>query len=252
MESLLQRLSSTLPGDALSLLRRTLGEIVDGSGGAGIMSTGALLAGWSGSNIFGSLQGALNEAYDVSETRPWWKRELLRLVCLLGSAVVVVLTTLVFLDGERLAHWVGDALQLGAFGVAMWTIAQVVISVALLVSLGAVLFKLLPNVQQRWGNVWVASAITTVLWIAATLVFRLYVQHFNSYNKTYGTIGAVILLLLWMYYSMFVLLVGGELASELNKGTGAIDPSKGAIYLGRIVSQEGPGRASMDKVKKSR
>jgi membrane protein len=163
-----------------------------------------------------------------------------------------VLTTLVFLDGERLAHWVGDALQLGAFGVAMWTIAQVVISVALLVSLGAVLFKLLPNVQQRWGNVWVASAITTVLWIAATLVFRLYVQHFNSYNKTYGTIGAVILLLLWMYYSMFVLLVGGELASELNKGTGAIDPSKGAIYLGRIVSQEGPGRASMDKVKKSR
>jgi membrane protein len=252
MESMLGRLSATLPGDALSLLRKTLSEIVTSSGNAGVMSVGALLAGWSGSNIFGSLMEALNVAYEATETRPLWKRIVIRLGCLALSGVVVIGATLVFLDGERLAHWVGDSLHLGAVGVAVVTTVEFVAAFALMVALGVMIFKLLPNVQQRWSHLVAASAITTVLWVLATLLFRVYVQHFGSFNKTYGTIGGVIALLSWMYYSMYVVLAGGELASELHHGTGAIDPEKGAIYLGRIVSESGPGRASMEKVNRSR
>jgi membrane protein len=251
MESMLSRLSATLPGDALSLLRRTLGEIVTSSGGAGVMSIAALLAGWSGSNIFGSLMDALNVAYDVTETRPLWKRILLRLGCLALSGVVVIGATLVFLDGERLAHWVGDNMGLGATGVALVTTAEFVVAIALMVALGVMIYKLLPNVQQRWSHLVVASLVTTILWILATLLFRLYVQHFGSFNKTYGTIGGVIALLSWMYYTMYVVLVGGELASELHHGSGAVDPETGAIYLGRIVSESGPGRPSMERVNRA-
>ena len=118
-------------------------------------------------------------------------------------------------------------------------------SVALLVGLGAIVDKLLPNVHQPWWHVVVASAITTVLWIVATLFFRVYVQHFGAYNKTYGTIGGVIVLLTWMYYTMFVVLVGGELAAELHHGTGATEPGKGEVYCGRIVSDSGPGSPSL-------
>ena len=75
----------------------------------------------------------------------------------------------------------------------------------------------------------------TVLWIAATLLFRLYVTHFPP-NDAYGLIGAVIVLLTWMYYTMFVLLCGGELASEIHHGTGAVDPERGAVYVGRLVT----------------
>ena len=71
------------------------------------MSIGALLAGWSGSNIFGALMGALNIAYDVSETRPWWKKQLLRVGVLLIAGGIIIFATLVFLDGERVARWVG-------------------------------------------------------------------------------------------------------------------------------------------------
>jgi membrane protein len=252
MESLLSHLSATLPPDTLSLLRRTLGEIITSSGNAGIMSLGALLAAWSGSNIFGALMEALNVAYDVSETRPLWKRLLLRLGCLLVSGAVVVAATLVFLDGERIARWVGDTMGLGPASVAALTVVEFLVAVALVVCLMAAIYKLLPNVQQRWPHVWIAASLATVLWIVATLVFRLYVQHFGNYNKTYGTIGGVILLLTWMYYSMFVVLVGGELASELHHGSGAIDPQKGATYLGRIVSESGPGRASMERVNRAR
>jgi membrane protein len=252
MESLLSHLSATLPPDTLSLLRRTLSEIITSSGNAGIMSLGALLAAWSGSNIFGALMDALNVAYDVSETRPLWKRLLLRLGCLLVSGAVVVAATLVFLDGERIARWVGNAIGLGPASVAALTVVEFLVAVALVVCLVAAIYKLLPNVQQRWPHVWIAASLATVLWIVATLVFRLYVQHFGNYNKTYGAIGGVILLLTWMYYSMFVVLVGGELASELHHGSGAIDPQKGATYLGRIVSESGPGRASMERVNRAR
>jgi membrane protein len=246
MDVLLARLSATLPGDTLSLLRRTLDEIITSNGNAGVMSLGILLAGWSGSQIFGSLQEALNVAYDVEESRPWWKRQALRLLCLVVAGTIVMAATVAFLDGERVAGWIGSLLQLGPAAVTTLAFAQLVLAVALLVSLGAVIYKVLPNVQQRWTHVWICSAIATALWIVATLFFRLYVQHFGSYNKTYGAIGGVILLLSWMYYSMFVVLAGGELASEIHHGTGALDPDRGAIYLGRIVSEGGPGRASLD------
>ena len=252
MESLLSRLATTLPADALSLLRKTLSEIVTSSGGAGVMSVGALLAGWAGSSIFGTLMDSLNIAYEVSETRPLWKRIVLRLACLLLAGVVVLAATFVFLDGEVVSAWIGNALHLGAVGVAFFTVLQLVLAASFVVALCVIIFKLLPNVQQRWSHLIAASVITTILWIVATLLFREYVQHFGSYNKTYGTIGGVILLLTWMYYTMFVLLAGGELASELHHGSGALDPLKGATYLGRIVSGEGPGTPSMEKFKPSR
>src|SRR5205085_4204838 len=122
-----------------------------------------------------------------------------------------------------LARWAGEALHLGAAGVSAWLVIQTVLAILLVVGLCVAIFKLLPNVSQRWWHVFIAAVITTLLWVVATLLFRVYVQSFGSFNKTYGTIGAVIALLSWMYYSMFVLLSGGELASELHHGTGAVD-----------------------------
>jgi membrane protein len=252
MESMLNRLSTTMPADTLSLVRRVLGEIVTSSGNAGIMSAGVLLAAWSGSNIFGALMGALNVAYDVSETRAWWKRQLLRIGVLLIAGGTMIVATVIFLNGEGIARWFGSLIGLGDAAIAAWTVVQLALAVALLVGIGAIVFKLLPNVQQRWSHVIVASAITTLLWIVATVLFRLYVQNFGSYNKTYGTIGGVIILLTWMYYSMFVLLIGGELAAELHKGTGATEPSKGEVYYGRIVSDAGPGTPSISKASRVR
>lgn len=252
MESLLGHLAGTLPPDALSLLRRVLLEIITSSNGAGVMSIGVLLAGWSGSGIFGSLMEALNVAYDVQETRPWWKQQVLRVSCLVISGAAVLLATGVFLGGTSLARWAASALGFGEQGVVVWSFLQGVLAFVIIASVCTMLFKLLPNVRQRWGHVIVTSVLTTALWLAATLLFRLYVAHFGAYNKTYGTIGGVILLLSWMYYSMVVFLSGGELASEMHAGTGALDPMRGAIYLGRIVSEDGPGTASMEKVKPSR
>jgi len=241
---IMSQLTSVLPSDLAPPIRETLGKVVFASNAPGLMSVGLLLAAWSGSNIFGTLMGALNTAYDVEETRPWIKQQVIRLATFALGGVIMSLSTIVFLNGEGVTNWLGRVLHLGSFAIVTWTILQFPLAVAGLVGLAFITFYLLPNVHQRKGHVLFVAIITTLLWIAATLLFRLYIDHFPP-NPAYGLIGGVIIMLTWMYYTMFVVLIGGELASELHAGTGSVAPDKGAIYLGRIVSGSGPGSPSM-------
>jgi membrane protein len=237
------QLTSVVPSDVAPAIRETLQKVVFASNAPGLMSVGLLLAAWSGSNIFGTLMGALNTAYDVEETRPWIKQQLIRLAVFVLAGVIMSASTIIFLNGEGIANWLGRILHLGSLTIEAWTILQFPVAIAGLVGLAFITFYLLPNVRQRKRHVLLVATLTTLLWIVATLVFRLYVDHFPP-NPAYGLIGGVIILLTWMYYTMFVVLIGGELAAELHAGTGAIAPDKGAIYIGRIVSGSGPGAPS--------
>jgi len=243
---LLGQLTSVLPPDQVQAMEPILNKVVFSSSAPGLMSIGLVLAAWSGSNIFGTLMGALNTAYDVTETRSWIKQQIIRLgTFVLGGAIMAV-STIVFLNGEGVANWIGNMVHLGRVVLMLWKILQFPIALAGLVALAFATFYFLPNVKQRKGHVLLVALFTTVLWIAATLLFRLYVNHFPP-NPAYGLIGGVIILLTWMYYTMFVVLIGGELASELHHGTGKVAPDKGAIYFGRVVTGNGPGSASVPR-----
>lgn len=238
------QLSSMVGTEAFIPLRAAIESVVLSENAPGLVSTGALLAAWSGSNIFGALMTALNTAYDVEEERPWWKKQLVRLGMFAVAATTLMLATIVMLGGEDVARFVGRHLGWQETSLTMWNVVQFPLAFAFCVALAFMVFYFLPNVRQSWRAVLVAAVVTTVLWVLATLLFRVYVQNFASFNKTYGTIGGVIALLTWMYYSMFVVLCGGELASELQHGTGATHPTRGAIYHGRVVSSAGPGISS--------
>jgi membrane protein len=163
-----------------------------------------------------------------------------------GGAIIIVLSTVVFLDGESVLNWIGRMTGLGAVALWTWKVVQFPIAFAGVVAFAFLTLYVLPNVRQHKGQVLFVAIITTLLWVLATLAFRIYVTHFPP-NKAYGLIGAVIILLTWMYYTMLVVLVGGELASELHHGTGAVEPDKGAVYLGRVVTGSGPGSASVER-----
>ena len=243
---LMSQLTSTLPPDQVAAIRPVLEKVVFSSSAPGLMSIGLVLAAWSGSNIFGTLMGALNAAYDVQETRPWIKQQLIRLGTFALGAVITVISTIIFLNGEGVVDWLGRLLHISGAVLFVWKLVQIPLALAGVVALAFATFYLLPNVKQRKSHVLIAALSTTVLWIVATLLFRLYVNHFPP-NPAYGIIGGIIVLLTWMYYTMFVILVGGELASELHHGTGLVAPDKGAIYLGRVVSGSGPGSASITR-----
>jgi membrane protein len=240
---LMGRLTSVLPRDQVDALRPVLLNIVFAKNAPGLISIGALLAAWSGSTVFGSLIGSLNTAYDVEESRPWWKQQAIRLGVFALAAVILILTTIIFLGGEDIANTVGGWLHLGAAFVMAWKVIQFPLAILGLFGLAFVMIYFLPNLRQRKSHAMIGAAVTTVLWLVATLLFRIYIQHFPP-NPAYGIIGGIIILLTWMYYTMFVMLVGGELASELHHRTGALDPRQGAVYFGRIVVEGGSAPSS--------
>jgi membrane protein len=237
------QLTQALPPDQVKPITDVLHKVVFATNAPGLMSVGLVLAAWSGSNIFGTLMTALNTAYDVTERRGFLKKQLLRLGTLLVAGVIIVASTAIFLNGEGIAKWIGGLLHLGSVFVTVWTIVQFPLAACGLILLAFMIFLLLPNVKQRKAQVLVAAVITAVLWVIATLLFRLYIQHFPP-NPAYGLIGGIIILLTWMYYTMFVVLLGGELASEMHHGTGAVAPRKGAVYYGRVVTGQSPDHPS--------
>lgn len=240
---IMRQLMVALPPDQIPPFETVVHAVVFSSGAPGLISVGLLLAAWGGSNIVGTLMGALNEAYDVRETRSWLRQQGIRFLHFFLSGLIVISATIIILNGEGIANYVGGLLHLGPAFVIVWKIIQFPLAFLFMTLMAAFTFYLLPNVKQKRSQVFAAALVTTFLWLLATFLFRLYIQHFPP-NKAYGVLGAVIILNGWLYYCMFVLLAGGELASELHDGTGAVAPEKGDLFLGRIVSDTGPGVSS--------
>ncbi|HEU4748821.1 MAG TPA: YihY/virulence factor BrkB family protein [Gemmatimonadaceae bacterium] len=240
---LLARMSGFLPADALSLVSKVITDIAFTESAPGLISVGALLAAWSGSNIFTTFAHALNRAYDVTDERPWWKRRVLALAVMLGWALILIVVTGILMGGDQITAYARTELGLGAAATA-WAIVQFPVALALLVAFLYLMYLLLPYVKQDKRHILVGSFVAALLFVAATLLFRLYVQNFGAYNKTYGTVGAVIMLLTWMYVVSVVILVGGELNSELHAGTGSTASLKGSVYAGRIATGEQPSQPS--------
>jgi len=240
---LMARVAMIFPPDAYNLISKVVTDVVFAQNAPGLISLGAILAAWSGSNIFTTFTDALNTAYDVNEDRPWWKKRLLALAVLAGWAVVITLVTVVLLAGDSIVSFAQDRLAMQGTALQTWAVIQFPVAIALLVAFFYLMYWLLPNVKQDKRQLLVGSLAAAVLFVLATLVFRLYVQHFPP-NKTYGTIGAVMVLLTWMYVVSVMILVGGELNSELHHGTGSVASLKGSVYAGRIATGEQPAHPS--------
>jgi membrane protein len=220
------RLASALPADVAGLIGKTIQKVVFAQGAPGILSFGLLTAAWSGSGVFGAIRGALNDAYDVKETRPWWKQYALQLGMLVLAGAVLLVSTVILLNGEGVMAWIGTHLHLGRITTLVWTVVQFPLAIAGIVAVLWLIYFLLPNCDHQ-GKLAVlfGAVLATLLFIAATLLFRLYVQKFNALNPAYGAIGAIMVLLTWMYYSSYVLLGVGELISVLEKSKEAAAPS---------------------------
>jgi membrane protein len=243
VSDLLSRMSQVLPADAFSLFSKVVNDVVFAENAPGLISIGALLAAWSGSNIFTTFMDALDIAYDVKDDRPWWKKRLLALGVMLGWGIIITVVTAILLAGDDIVSYARTNMGMGGAAIEAWSIIQFPVAIALLVAFLFLMYWALPYVKQDLTQVAIGSLVAALLFAAATLVFRTYVQHFPP-NATYGVVGAVMLLLSWMYVISAVILVGGELNSELHHGTGSTASRKGSVYAGRIATGEQPAEPS--------
>ncbi|MDQ3555647.1 MAG: YihY/virulence factor BrkB family protein [Gemmatimonadota bacterium] len=206
------QLQTALPAEASGLIQRFVDQVVH-ENAPGPFSIGLVLALWASSNVFTALTKTLNDAYGVEESRPWWKQRIVSLGVMLTCGVLFLAGSAVLIAGPQIA----GALQLGGVADLAWTVLQWPLAFAIVVATFWIIYYVLPNRDQKRskGTLVKASAIAAALWLLATLAFRIYISNFGSYGETYGLLGTVIVLLLWMYITGVVILVGGEVASEM-------------------------------------
>ena len=217
---MIARLQGVAPAEALTLVKQTMERVTESSSSSGITMVviGTVLALWTVTGAMDTLMWALNSAYGREETRGFLKRRLTALLMVILLLVAFVLAFGLLVLGPHVSGWIGDAVGLEAVIKLLWWTAQwPILIVGLLLAFATVLY-LGPNVDHpRWQFLTVGTAIAVVVWLVASGAFALYVSQFGSYNKAWGSLAAVIIMLTWLWISGLALLFGAEVNAETER-----------------------------------
>ena len=182
----------------------------------GLLSVGILGTIWAASGAFAALINALNRAYDVQETRPFWKVRGIAIIMTLGLSALLLTGVLLLVAGPSIGQTIAEIFTLGDEFMIAWNIARWPAALLFMIVTVALLFYFAPDANQPFRWITPGGVIGIVLWVLASVVFNLYLSSdFNTYNKTYGSIGTVIILLLYLYISSLTILFGATLNATL-------------------------------------
>ena len=207
-------LARVAPPEVATIIRDQLAQLWQSRHG-GLLTFGFIAALWSSSAALVALIDSLDRVYDVEDSRPWWKQRLTAILLTLGLAVFMLASATLVLAGPELARLVVERAGLGNAFEWTWRIVQWPLVFVLVASGIGLVYHFAPDVEQDFVWLTPGSVVATLLWLAASLGFRLYVVNFGAYNQTYGAIGAVMVLLVWLYLSALAVIVGGELNAEI-------------------------------------
>jgi membrane protein len=229
---LFQYLNQTLPASAYVLVQKTLDEIIRSSGG-GKISLGLILSIWSASAGMLAIMDTLNVAYGVREGRSFIKLHALAIGLTIAVAALMIAAVTLLLFGSYLVK----VLPLGGAMTLFWKFAQYPISIACALLVFALIYYAAPDVEQRrWHWITPGSIVGVALWLLASLALRVYLHFFNNYSATYGSLGAVIILLLWFYLSGVAILLGAEVNVVLENAA-----AESGIEDAKLKGEKTPG-----------
>jgi membrane protein len=210
-------LRQIMPSSVFDLVRKTIEEIVANSTG-GKLTLGLIVTLWSASAGVDAMRNALNSVYKLRETRSWWSTKLQSLAL---TFVVTILAALVL----AIVFYGWQLVQIGLASVGLEVTSPLVLTaiqwISILIAMlfiCEVIYNLLPDFREfQWIWITPGSIVAIFLWIVLTTVFRVYLGYFNTYNKAYGSLGAVIIMMLWLYLTASALLVGGAINAVLHE-----------------------------------
>jgi membrane protein len=214
LEAITGMLARVAPNEVLSIVQDQILKIAHEQNG-GLLTVGMLGTIWSTSSGVNAIIDTLNQAYDIQEARPWWKVKLVALGLTLSLALFIVISFALVLVGPTMAEKVAVWAHMGPAFAWTWKILQWPLVFALVALAIAMIYHYAPDAEQDWIWITPGSIFATLLWLVISIGFKFYVANFTSYNATYGTIGGVIVLMLWFYVSALAVLVGAELNAEI-------------------------------------
>lgn len=211
---LLSQVRLALPPEAASLITGVISEI-RGQPRGGILSFSILFALWAASAGVRSLMNALNVAYDVEESRPAWKLYVLSLLYTIGLAFLLIAVMALMVLGPNVIQWLSGQLGLSNIFTTLWTWLRWPAVILLLLLTFALIYKVIPNIDQPFRFVTPGAVIAVVVWILASLGFSIYIANFGNYSATYGSLGGIVILLLYFFISAAVFLFGAEINATI-------------------------------------
>jgi membrane protein len=204
-----------LPPSAWNVLSHTVQEVTPSTTG-GKLTFGLLFALYSGSSGMTQLMSTLNAAYEVHESRPWWKTHLISLALTLAMSTLLIIALFLVLAGGQVIASVGQATGMSTPAFVLAKILQWTLAAAFVVLAFAVIYYFAPNVEeQHWYWLTPGSIVGVLFWAAASAGLRVYLHFFNSYSRTYGSLGAVIILMLWFYVAGLSFLLGSQINATI-------------------------------------
>ena len=211
LQKLLAYWREVLPPSAYELIITTLQQ-VSASTGSGKISISLLGTIWVASAGMSAIIDGLNRAYGVKEGRPWWKAQVLAVVLTIALAIFIVLALAIILYGDRIGEFAATQVGLGSQFQAVWNVVQWPIGLAFVLLAFVLLYRFAPDLHRvEWHHVTPGAIVAVILWLAVSMGLRLYLHYFNHYGATYGSLGAVIILMLWFYLTGAAILIGGEM-----------------------------------------
>jgi membrane protein len=209
-------MSRFLPADSMGLVRRVLADVVTPNKGT-FLSFGILGTLWTASGGFSGAIEALNIAYEVNDDRPFWKTRPLAVALAFITGALLLTALSVMIVGPRFGEWLANRVHLSGLFVLLWPYIHWSIAVGFTILAVEAVYYLAPNVKQRFVATLPGAILAVGCWVGLSYLLGAYFRHFANFNKTYGTLGAAVALMVWLYWTGFAMLVGAELNAELAK-----------------------------------
>lgn len=209
-QDILSMLQNVLPKEVYQLIHSTVLEVVSSRKGD-LLSFSLIVTIWSGSSGFRAIMQGLNKAYDEKETRAYWKKVLISIIFMFGLTFVIMFTFALLVFGEMLGNALVIWLNFSNAFRLNWNIIRYCSALAVMILGFATIYRFIPCRRLTWKEVMPGATFSTLGWLVSSLGFAYYVNNFNNYSAVYGGIGAVIALMLWMYITSIMIILGGEL-----------------------------------------
>lgn len=207
-------LSTLFPEEVYKLIDKTVNEIFMHSS-RGLMSFSIIVMLWTSSNGFSAVIKGLNKAYDEEERRSFFKIQLVALLCTVGLTIILIFSILLLVFGETNGKMISSTLGLGMSFSTIWNIFRYIFALLIMTYIFALLYRYTPSRRLTFKEVYPGAIFTTIGWVVASVIFSFYIKSFGNYSRVYGSIGAVIIFLTWLFIISIILLLGGELNASI-------------------------------------
>jgi membrane protein len=214
---LAESLEGVLPSGTRQIISSVLQETIDAKSTT-LLSFSALFALFSTSRAMNALNRGLNKAYRALNTRPVWQNAGLSLLFTVGLIVLIVATLSLMVFGRLIGESFFTLLGASAYFLQVWNFLRYALPISIMVLLFSLCYRFMPNTKVKFKHVWRGAIFSTAGWIVASMLFSYYINRFGSYTRVYGSLGGIIIFLVWLYMSNMILLIGGEINAVLAYG----------------------------------